>query len=180
MQCVREESANCKASRKHAWRAGELNLTAPLKAVLLLLNGPKTCEKTATGLGETEDERSKQPNSRRLHILNLQVALTEARLSGISNRAWHSLGTRRATADQELQGAPSRPHPALQACARPGPAPAPRRAGHLAVHVVLRLDELAPVHLARVRLTRHDVTLGLVEHFDRHANGHLGRKRALW
>ena len=32
---------------------------------------------------------------------------------------------------------------------------------HLAVHVVLGLDEAAPVHLAGDGLARHDVTLGL-------------------
>ena len=63
------------------------------KAVLLLLNGPKVREKTTTGLGAAEDEQSKQSDSR-FHILNLQVALTDARLSGTSNRAWHGLGTR--------------------------------------------------------------------------------------
>ena len=49
----------------------------------------------------------------------------------------------------------------------------------LTVHIVLRFDEFAAVHLARVRLARHNVTFRLVQNLDRHADRHgdggLGR-----
>lgn len=44
---------------------------------------------------------------------------------------------------------------------------------YLAVHVVLCLNQFPPVDLASVGLTRHNVPLGLVQHFDRHPDGHL-------
>lgn len=65
-------------------------VSPPEGQVLLLLNGPKVREKTTTGLGAAKDEQSKQSDSR-FHILNLQEAHSDARLSGTSNRAWHSL-----------------------------------------------------------------------------------------
>jgi len=49
-----------------------------------------------------------------------------------------------------------------------------RDLGHLAVHVVLRLDELAAVHLAGDCLASDYVALGLVQHFDGYSDRHVG------
>lgn len=44
---------------------------------------------------------------------------------------------------------------------------------NLAVHVVLSLDQLASVHLSRVGLAGHDVSLCLMQDFDWYSDGHI-------
>jgi len=48
-----------------------------------------------------------------------------------------------------------------------------RDLGHLAVHVVLRLDEFAAVHLAGDGFASDYVALGLVQNFNGHSDRHV-------
>jgi len=47
-----------------------------------------------------------------------------------------------------------------------------RDVGHLAVHVVLRLQQFAPVHFTSVGLACDYMALRLVKNLDRNADGH--------
>lgn len=51
--------------------------------------------------------------------------------------------------------------------------------GHLAVHVVLRLDQLSAINFTGDRFARHNVALRLVQHLDRYADRHGGDAQLL-